>query len=555
MAEPQKTETTAEVEAQTDTNSERQHVEYPGRWRLAAILTCLVLCMFLASLDVTVISTAIPSITRDFHSLEDVGWYGSAMLFPVAATQSIWGKSFKYFPVKVVYLFSILVFEIGSLICALSPNSATFIAGRAITGTGCAGTFSGSFLIIAYSSPTQMRPALHSILSATFAFASVAGPLIGGALTQNVSWRWCFYINLPFGAVAALAFLLAFPAPNQRDIRKTPLKEKILHMDIPGVIFISAAVICFTLAMRWAGVEKKWSSADVIGTLVGSILFVIAFVLSQWLQGERAFITGKIFRQPTLRTAGIFEFFVSGTFYIPLFYLPIYFQSIRGASAIASGVRLIPLILGLTLTQIVVGVSITATSVFIPFMIAGPAIAAIGAGLLTTLTENSSSGAWIGYQILMGIGSGACLTIPMMLSQVTVGEDDVAIATAAMIFCQATGGAFIVAAAQGIFQNRLVLSLRQLVPEVDPLAILSLGAADNAMANLPQDAVPGIIRSFVVALRYTQMLSVPIAGLAFIVSFFQPWIKYHDPHKVKKEEAVDNDKEEGKDAVKQQETK
>lgn len=141
---------------------------------------------------------------------------------------------------------------------------------------------------------------------------------------------------------------------------------------------------------------------------------------------------------------------VSGTFYVALFYLPIYFQTVRGASAIASGVRLIPLILGLSkmsgnttfgcfltsslaLTQIVVGVAITATSVFFPFMIAGPAIAAIGAGLLTTLTEQSSTGAWIGYQILLGIGSGACLTIPMMLSQVTVDEDDVAIATAAMI--------------------------------------------------------------------------------------------------------------------------
>lgn len=119
---------------------------------------------------------------------------------------------------------------------------------------------------------------------------------------------YSFYINLPFGAVAAAAILFAFQAPTQDGIRKSSLKEKILHMDIPGVVFISAAIICFTIALRWAGAEKKWSSADVVGTLVGSILFALAFVLSQWLQGERAFITGRIFRQPTLRTAGIFEF-------------------------------------------------------------------------------------------------------------------------------------------------------------------------------------------------------------------------------------------------------
>jgi MFS family permease len=164
--------------------------EYPTGLRFWAIVGALVLSIFLASLDLTIISTAIPTITDQFQSLPDVGWYASALFLPVAATQSMWGKGFKYFPVKTAFILSIFIFEAGSLICAVSPNSSTFIAGRAITGTGVAGTFSGCYIIIAFSTPPKTRPAMTSILGATYAVASIVGPIVGGAFTNGVSWRW-----------------------------------------------------------------------------------------------------------------------------------------------------------------------------------------------------------------------------------------------------------------------------------------------------------------------------------------------------------------------------
>jgi hypothetical protein len=160
-------------------------------------------------------------------------------------------------------------------------------------------------------------------------------------------------------------------------------------------------------------------------------------------------------------------------------------------------------------------------------MIAGPAVAAVGGGLLSTLDQGSSSGQWIGYQILLGIGVGACLTIPLMLAGVVVKAKDVSTSTAIMIFSQSIGGAFMLAAAQGIFQNELVRFLRQSVPEVDPLEILTLGASNEAARSIPVQFLGRILKSYAKALQHTFILTIPVAGVAFLVSLLQPWFRYH----------------------------
>ncbi|KAF2866568.1 putative MFS transporter [Massariosphaeria phaeospora] len=502
--------------------------EYPGGLRLAAIVAALVLSIFLASLDTTIITTAIPSITNEFHSLEDVGWYGSAMFFPLAATQSVWGKAYKYFPVKPVFLVSILIFEVGSLICALAQNSNAFIAGRAITGAGCAGTFSGCFIIISLSSRPRLRPAMTSSLSATFAVAAVVGPLIGGAFTQSVTWRWCFYINLPCGSIAAVAMLFAFQAPKAASPTPATTKEKFLQMDIPGAILICAAIVCFTLALRWAGVDKSWKDPNVVGTLVATPVFLILFGMDQWYQGDRALIVPVFLTNRVLIVGAVFEFFIAGCFNLALFYLPIYFQAVRGVSAISSGVRLIPVILGLTISQIAVGVIITVTGIHNPFLILGPAIAAVGSGLVMLLDERSDPGRWIGFQIVLGVGVGFCLTIPLMLSQVVVKTKDVSTATSIIIFSQSMGSAFLLPTAQAVFQNQLTEALRRFVPEINPLVVLSVGANSEAISSLPRASLRGIVQSYDNALRYTFAIGIPFAGVALLVSFFMPWFRYHN---------------------------
>lgn len=471
----------------------------------------------------TIVATAIPKITDEFHGLDQIAWYGSAFFLTLASFQSTWGKAYKYFPLKITFLIAIFVFELGSLICGVAPSSVALIVGRAIAGLGGAGIASGAYTIIAFSAKPNQRPAFTGLLGAAYGIASVVGPLLGGVFAEKITWRWCFYINLPIGGIAGAIILFFFTTPARAVPTKASLKEKILQMDLPGTFTVMAAVICFLLALQWGGQASNWNAGKVIGTLVGFAILTIAFFVIEYFQGERAMIVGRILKDRTIYISMAFIFFLAGGFFLLVYYIPIYFQVVSGVSASQSGVRNLPLILGCTIATITSGGLISAFGHFVPLMIAGSAAGTIGAGLLYTLSPTSTSAMWIGYQALAGLGIGFALQIPIIATQAVSAPADLSSATAMVLFAQTIGGAFFVSAGESAFTNIMLGKLPVTAPSVDPQTVAATGVT-QLRAVFDSELIPGIVAAYMDGLRVAYAVAIAAMGIAVVVACGNRWV-------------------------------
>jgi MFS family permease len=270
--------------------------EYATGLRLFLIMFTIFMSTLLAALEIGIIATAIPGITDEFHRLDDVGWYGSATFLLVGASSPMWGKVYKYLNVKFAYLASVALYLVGSIVAAAAPNSAAVIIGRVIQGLGASGTLSGSVLVINYVAQPRRRPVMIGSWMGVFMVSTILGPVIGGALTSGISWRWCFWINLPLGGPIVVLLLLFLQVPKHIKPAPATWKEIILQLDLPGFSLLLASLVCLTLALQWGGQTKAWNEGSVIATLVLWVSFTIIFFIVEWLQGARAMVPLKLLK-------------------------------------------------------------------------------------------------------------------------------------------------------------------------------------------------------------------------------------------------------------------
>jgi MFS family permease len=447
-----------------------------------------------------------------------------AYLLTTAALQLLFGRFYTFFSIKYVFLIAIFIFEVGSLVCGVAQNSVTLIVGRAVAGVGAAGIFSGALTILAYSVPLSKRPLYTGAIGSMYGLASISGPLMGGAFTDHVTWRWCFYINLPVGAVTMVVIWWFFPDPKREIVQNgDTLWQRVMRFDPFGTLVFMPGIVSLLLALQWGGTTYAWGSWRVILLFVFFGVLIIAFVYFQFRQGDLATVPPRILAKRSVWSSGFFIMAQGGAFLGSVYYLPIWFQAVKDASAVGSGIMNLPMLVAVVLCSVAAGAAVTIWGYYTPFIIAGSAIAAVGYGLTTTFTPDTGSGMWIGYQILIGAGIGISFQQPLMAVQTVLDMADVPTGTSLIIFMQTLGGALFVAVSQNVFTNKLVEYVAEYVPDLEnPGSILAVGTTSVSDVFDPAQ-LPGIKLAFNDALTQTFTVFTALAAISILGAVAVEW--------------------------------
>ena len=481
---------------------------------ILVVMSGLMAGMLLAALDQTIVSTALPTIVGELGGVEHLSWVVTSYLLATTVSTPLYGKISDLYGRKVVFQAAIIIFVTGSILCGLSQDLLQLIVFRGIQGLGAGGLMAMAFAILGDILSPRERGRYTGYMGAVFAFASVAGPLLGGFFVDNLSWRWVFYVNVPVGVLALLITSRALNLPFAR-------RDHVI--DFQGAALLVAGTSSILLVLVWGGSEFAWGSPVIVGLALTGVALIVAFVLWEHHATE-PILPLRLFRDSIFSIASVLSFVLGCAMFGGIIFLPVFLQIVTGASATNSGLLLLPLMTGLMVTSVSSGRIITRTGRYKIWPALGLATAALGMFLLSTMDPTTTRLQSSLYMVVLGLGLGMVMQVLILAVQNSVPYEDLGVATSASNFFRSMGGSFGVAVFGAVLTARLETELPRFLP---PGAADRVGGDATALVNspeairaLPADIADGIVQAMSGSVTTIFLLAVPILVFGSVVACF-----------------------------------
>lgn len=488
-----------------------------SRARTNIVFATIVLGMLMAALDQTIVSTALPTIVADLGGAGHMAWVVTAYLLAEAVATALAGKLGDLFGRKLIFQVSGLIFIAGSMLAGLANGMTLLVVARGIQGFGGGGLMVTSMALIADTIPLRQRGKYQGALGAVFGITTVIGPTLGGLFTDHASWRWCFYVNVPVAII-----MIAMAA---RTIPRVRAAVKPI-IDYLGIGLIAAGTSCLILGLEWGGQEYPWGSATILGLFAAAVVLIAAFVAVE-LRAKEPMLPMGLFRSRVFTVCSILSFIVGFAMLGSMTYLPAYLQYVNGVSATMSGVRTLPLVVGLFITSILSGQVVARTGHYKYFPIAGTLVMALGLYLMSTMGRGTGIWQESLYMLILGLGIGLTMQVLTIVVQNTVPYAQLGTATSGVTFFRTLGSTFGTAIFGTLYSNEIGPNLRDALLQVRVVPP-DVAANPQKLQALPAEQAAPIIDAYAASLDHVFRWVVPVALLGFLVAWFLKEVPLRD---------------------------